>query len=192
MNDWIQLRSDILDHVDGLLSIEKRKKITKIIDEDPKAREFYEETAKLRETLKGLAPIKTSSNFDLLLRSRIQMEKSMNKRFLFNFSNQSSAIFAVAAIAILAFFLAPHFIENKTDKNIFSQKLEPLTTKQALAPSHQAPTSKQSIYYPTDQLISTSRGAAINSKSLNLRNTRSDSLQRKPDDPNIHTVDIEF
>jgi len=175
MSDWLQKRDEICDYVDGLLSPEKRKDLDNLINQEPEAREFYEEIKKIRSSLSSLKSIKATDDFDTVLRTRIRLENSISRRGFMASFNFPVAIATVTA-ALLAIFLFSEFSDGAATKADFAdsqnQFEEPASNN-----SSQATRS-----YPTRR---------VNSNTLRQRgDNRIDSLRSLPQDRPLITVEF--
>lgn len=171
MSNWIQLRSDILDYIDGLLPQEKRKIVDTLLQENAEAQEFFDEMKNLRTGLANLTPIKTSEDFDTVLRTRIRMEKSMHRRPLLTLSVPAAVALGVAVV--LAIFLVPKFSSD----NGLTLTSNGGSVANALSADEIEQTQPAPVHYPIDLVRLPSGGTAINSESLRERMNRPDSLR---------------
>ncbi len=100
------LQQDIFDLIDGLLPLQKRKEIKKLLENNQEAAQFYQKIKDLRSQLGSLQSVKTSPDFDSDLRARIRMEKRLGRSTLIpEYVRIPSLAFAGAA-AVMALFLA--------------------------------------------------------------------------------------
>jgi len=194
MTNWEKFEHEIFDYVDGLLSPEAKREIERRLEQQPEAQEFYTQIRTVKNTLRCLPAIKTSSNFDTVLRTRIQMEKSWSRRGLWT-GNVRVPAFAIVggAAAVMAILLWGPF---NTRNNITAGSL-PLSTNespyqventQQLAPTQSL---TQTVKYPMDVVPVSGRRGAIDSRVQrpNLSN-RTDSLRATSAERSIMTVEF--
>ncbi len=194
MTNWEQLEQSICDYVDGLLSAEARKEVEQRLDQDADAKELYTQLKALRNGLRSLPAIKTSPDFDTVLRTRIQMEKSFSRGGFLSGNVRIPAFVAVGAVVVVAVLLwgtisGPGSFQNRLNSTQFTgapvQSAGTNIPVSSIGATH-------AVKYPIDVLRMARRGTLIDSRSQrrNQEASRLDSLRMASPERPITTVEF--
>lgn len=188
MSDWEQLKDDIYDYVDGLLPSEARKAVARQIESNPEAGAFYREVVALRVSLKGLKHIQPPSDFDTVLRTRITMERSMNRQGLFAGSLRLPAAATIGALAVAALLLVFNLTNSELQTNQTVISSSPVGT----APDDRvaAPPQPAINYVPADPMDIDTRGTKLERLTSARDYTSRDSLRLRAQERRIRTVEF--
>ncbi len=180
-----QYEQDILDYLDGLLSVQARKDVEGRIASNADYQQFYNEIKSLRQQLKSLPAVKTSPDFDMVLLTRIRMERSIGKYGLPLGQMRLPLLVSAGALAALLLVFAggpSRFSSPETSTAYSSEVIDSTqgTTNQSFFAS--SPTTKNVVNYPIDKVTFAGKGTAIESRNSRGR-TAVDSLKatRQPD-----------
>jgi anti-sigma factor RsiW len=185
-----EMNQQIYDYIDGILSREERKIVEKKIEADSDFRAFYNKAMLIRRSLKGLARIKPSDDFETILRARIRVERSLRRRSFLDFPIRVPAyVFGAAVIVALAFA-----INNNLTGSNEPTALEPTATVVQGVSTLQPNVPAQRVNFPMDSFrmnADVHAGTPLNSKSFgesvdSLKNREPQSQSR------IRNVDYEF
>lgn len=110
MTDCKRLKDHLYDYVDGLLPNESRKTLEAHLEHCTECGAMLQNLYALKSRLQDLKPLKTSSDFDMILRTRIKMERSLNRGgFANNWPVKLPIYAASGALVILAAFFVFNF-----------------------------------------------------------------------------------
>ena len=152
MTDSERMQEEVYDYLDGLLSDQNRKAVQQKIENDPEYRSFYEDAIAVRNNLRHLRKLKTSDDFDTVLRARIKMERSLSRqRGFLGLPRMLPAYGAVAAVIALAFFMAPRLDEQPTPPTLSQESQSTQTPdSEQLPPLTQQPA--RNVNFPMDEV----------------------------------------
>jgi len=193
MTNWEQFEQDICDYVDGLLSPEAKRDTEKQLEQQPDAQEFYTQIKAIKNSLKYLPTIKTSPDFDTVLRTRIQMEKSLSRRGLWSGNIRVPAFAVVGAVAVVAIlFWGPFNTRNSATSGSLPFSTDASYRGDATPSRVTAQNGAPMVKYPMDVIPVSRRGTAIDSRGQrrNLEANRADSLRATSADRSIMTVEF--
>lgn len=186
MMNWKQFEQDVFDYIDGLLPAHAKKAIDKQLQEDPECLKFYNEIKLLRSQLKNLQPVKASSDFETVLRTRISMERSISRRGFLNGPKMAPVFAAVGAMALIVAF----FVYKISDIQLLKNNVVTSSNFNSSFPSFKTDTNNsikavqdlpRTVNYPMDQVnLTAGGGTSIDSRSLE-RQSRSKSDSSKGD-----------
>lgn len=187
MTNCNQFKEAILDYVDGLMTPEQKKMVTKHLDECSHCRDFYDETKHLRSQLKQLKPIRISSDFETVLRTRISMEKSLSRRGIATWPVKLPLYVAAGALIFMAALL---FYNNILINGQSANTLSFYSTTLAGDKSDdQIPNVSQKVY-TMDKIMMRGQGTPLNSESITKNSgTPPDSVKNNLP---LRSVAIEF
>lgn len=187
MTNCNQFRETILDYVDGLITPEQKKTVTKHLDECPQCRLFYDETRDLRNQLKKLQPIKMPPDFETVLRTRISMEKSLSRRGTVTWAVKFPLYAAAGALIFMAALLFyNNVLINGQSPNAVSFYSSSLAGDDS---ADQIPSLSRRVY-TMDKIMIPGQGTPLNSESLtNNSITPDDSIKSNL---RVRSVAIEF
>jgi hypothetical protein len=112
MKECKRFEEAILDYLEGLVSIGQRKQIEKHFENCLSCSNALKDMKNIRVLLRNLKPIRTSDNFETVLRTRISMERSLSRRGIINVPLRMPVYAAAGALVVLAAF----FIFNPGNK----------------------------------------------------------------------------
>ncbi len=191
MTNWEKLRNDICDYIDGLLPIEARKEIDRQLHENREAEQFYKQVSELRAQLRSLRPIKTSPDFDTVLRTRIRMERSLSRRGWLSDSVRVPVAVTVGALAVVTIV----FLFNISNLN---NNQAPMRSSAFPSYSASQVDSRNGVnngppvhYVPVDQFIPHG-GSPIDRLGTVDDRARPDSASRGMHGSPIMQVEVEF
>ncbi|MFQ5823153.1 MAG: anti-sigma factor family protein [bacterium] len=191
-----RFEGQIFDYLDDLLPNTQKKEIEKHFEECSRCSNAFKEIKNIRSLLRRLKTVKTSSDFETVLRTRISMERSLSRRGIINLPIKIPLYAAAGALLIIA----ASFILGSTN-NFFhaSNSNEPST----LVPSYSTDPNlsidsspnfqnlPEKVNYPMDWVNLSGRGASINSYELdNYSSAISDSIRDSIPAKKIHTVEF--
>jgi hypothetical protein len=159
MTESEKMQEEVYDYLDGLLSDQNRKMIEQKLASEPSYRSFLEDAKVLRRNLKHLPRLRTSEDFDTILRARIKIEKSLSRRRGFRYLPRfMPAYVTAAALLALAMFLLPSFDQQPTQPSF--------TVDQQATPLFEPPSgpevrsaSSPTVNFPTDVIRTGSSNA---------------------------------
>lgn len=177
-----KLQQDIFDLIDGLLPIQKRKEIEKLLESNQEAADFYQDIKALRNRLSSLQSVKTSPDFDSELRARIRMEKRLGRSsFIPEYVRIPSLAFAGAAVVMVLFLV---FGPNSGNSDVNDQAEVPANI--------QSFQDSQQTFYTLDRIGLGNGGATqLNSEGQQRAASRRDSIRSK-DNFEKHIQVVEF
>ncbi len=186
MRNWKEFQSEVFDYVDGLLPDEQRKRLDKQMQASPAALEFFNEVRALRRQLKSLRQIKTSPDFDTVLRTQIQMEKNLSRRSLFGWTTNVPVALTAGALALVAvLFVAGSFQSDREMQIATARRLGSSAT------TFRSVGNSTGVNYPMDLVQSHGGGIKVDSRNRNQRaSANADSVQTLPKDRPIVTVEF--
>ncbi len=194
MKSCKQFEEVIFDHVDNLVSGEKRKELDQHLGQCPPCQEMFKNAKEVSIRLHNLNRIKTSSDFETVLRTRITMERSLNRGVFINWPMRlpTYAISGVLVI-LIAFFVASVmkgellFTNSKKSPGLPSLiSNQPIGNNSVIQNSSPA---AEAIHFPMDW--KTIRGTAINSTEYE-RNARARLDSAHTSIPKETIVPVEF
>jgi anti-sigma factor RsiW len=159
MSDSEKMQEEVYNYLDGLLSGQNRKLVEQKLQSDPEYRSFFADAKALRSNLKSLPGLKTSADFDTILRTRIKIERSLSRRRSFLTLPRFAPVYvAAAALLALAVFVSPRFNQQPTQPAV---TLGPQTTQIAEQPSAPKVNAQATpaMNFPTDLIGTSSRNA---------------------------------
>ena len=164
-----RFKDAIWDYVDGLLPTESRKNIEKHLKECTVCLTGHADAKALRSRLKSLRPLKTSANFETILRTRISMERSLRRRSILDGPMRFPAYVTAAALLILAAVFGANLKQSNT--------LSPQPSQFSVNSNPEGANSEQ-INYPVDVLDLSRRGTSLDSDAPRRAvSSRSDSTR---------------
>lgn len=197
MKSCKQFEEVIFDYVDNLISGEKRKELEQHFEQCPPCREMFKNIKALRSRLLILKPIKTSPEFETILRTRISVERSWNRGAFINWPMRLP-IYAVsgALVILIAFFVASvmkgELLFSDSKK---SSRASSIINSQPIIDNSVTQNSSrpaETIHFPMDwKAISSRRGTAINSAEYE-RNARARLDSTRTALPKETIVPVEF
>lgn len=191
MTNWEKFRDDIYDYVDGLLPLDEKKRIDKQLEDDEQARQFFDEVKALRTQLRGLSAVRTSGDFDTVLRTRIRMERSIGRRgWLFGGAVPLPAMLTAGAVVLLAAVLlfGPQSGPFSGESTVANSVLSGYPVSSGFGNGSSGATS---VRYVPAEPISVSRGVAIDRISQAAPNySKIDSTRERPADRPILPVEF--
>jgi len=193
MENCNQFQALIYDSIDGLLPTEKRKDIENHIQGCRECSQIYQGVKSVKQSLRALTPIKTSPDFETVLRTRISMERSLNRKS-FLYWPVGRPIFAAAAVGVLV--LAFFFI-NSSNNKLLTPNLQPVipsntfstygqNVRQTNQPYSNYSQTTQQVNYPMDVLELPRNGTAIESDSKSRQSTMHPDSLRSPEYENVN------
>ncbi|MFQ5603193.1 MAG: anti-sigma factor [bacterium] len=181
--NWLE--DKVFDYVDGLLPNDKKKELENHFKNCPDCRNSYQGVKSVRVQLKKLSPLKTSPDFETVLRTRIKMEKSLKRRGTETWPVRIPLYAATGAlIALAAFFVLNNsnrpFYGNQANNPPFLPPSQSIPIQNISQPSSAAlGGGSVNIHFPMDQLNLNQRGTPINSVELEKYSTsNSDSIKK--------------
>jgi len=112
MTDCKRLKDHLYDYVDGILPKESRKLLKEHLEQCPECESVLQNLNALKSQLQTLKPLQTSPDFDMILRTRIKMDRSLNRGGLVNWPMKLPIYAASGALVILAAFFILNFGNN--------------------------------------------------------------------------------
>jgi len=195
MGNCEKFMEKIFDHVDSLLPNDKKKEIENHLDECLQCRGIYDDAKQIRQQLHGLNPIKTSLDFDTVLRTRIRMERSLNRRGILDWPFRLPVYAVAGSLAVItAFFILGDFRTsrgiNPNQPQIISQSQGNLSSADFSNVNTQL---REQVRFPMDKFPVLGKGTAIDSNELQRSsNARQDSLRGDISRGPIQSVEYEF
>lgn len=171
MNFCDNTESKIYDYLDGELEGRAKTEVTEHLQNCPDCAELYERLKSLRTSLRNLHHLKTSRDFETVLRTRISMEKSLNRYSVQNWPIRIP-IYATAGVVML---VAALLIFNSNKRDLSTTFYIPREA-QTVMPSdtNVARDQEEHVNYPWD--IMEPPGFSISSNGIDRSIlTRSDS-----------------
>jgi len=187
MTDCNRLKDHLYDYVDDVLPNEPRKRLEQHLQHCPDCEAVFQNLMYLKNRLKTLKPLKTSSDFDMILRTRIKMERSLNRGRFANWPVKLPIYAASAALVILAAFFVFDYNSGFRGGNQGSTPSQ-FAGAMNTGESTQAP---ESVVFPMEVMSFNNSGAAINSENLRLKQeTLADSSRGRSFESNVKTVEF--
>lgn len=196
MKDCKRFEEKILDYLEDLLPIGQRKDIEKHIQNCTSCSNTSKDIKKVRALLRDLEPIKTSDDFETVLRTRISMERSLSRRGIINWPIRIPLYAAAGALVVIAAF----FILNSTNRYFpagSSDETSNLVPSYTTNPNLSKDTSTnfqnlpEKINYPMDWVDLSGRGVPIRSQEIDrFSSTRTDSVQDSYPAKAVQTVEF--
>jgi hypothetical protein len=191
MGNCEKLMEKVFDHVDGLLSSDKKKEIEAHLEQCSACRALFTDAKNIRQQFRGLKPIEASGDFETVLRARIRMEKSLNRRGIFEWPMRLPIYAVAGSLAVITAFFV--FTESRNNARINSNQSPFIsqTIERSAGSTTSAPTIRQQVRFPMDKVpFADNRGTALDSDELQRSRIDSirGSIQRSP----IQTVEFEF
>lgn len=194
MTDCKSVQEKIFDYIDGLLPVEFRKSFNKHTDQCRHCSSVFDNLKALRAQLQSLKSVKTSPDFDTVLRTRISMERSLRRRSVLN---RPIRVPIYAAAGTLA-FIAAFFIFNLSESPL--RKNGPLNVTSSFSSSQISSNNSKQVRQNTSQIIfpmefvAVEGGSSISSAaSENRASTRTDSAREAVPESGIQPVGaVEF
>jgi len=183
-----EMNQQIYDYIDGELSREERRVVEKKIEEDPEYREFYNRAMLVRRSLKGLARIKPSDDFETILRARIRVERSLKRRSFFDSPLRVPAYaFGAVVLIALTFIVTGNLSGPDSQPGLESPSaiVEGVSTVQPNPPA-------QRVNFPMDSFRMNAdlrAGTPLNSQSFS---DPVDSVEIRESQGRVRNVDYEF
>lgn len=189
MNPCNQLKTLFSDYIENALDAAQAESVKSHLNRCPECRDTVSRLKGLKSVMRKLNPIRVSPDFGTILRTRIRIETSMERKSvlgnIFGGTTRVPAYVASFAIVILVVFL----IRSQLDRNNGSNNAAAISTfttvnGQVLAPTDSEYTSfniEDQIHYEMGQMYL----SATTSESLKYQNKTgkdSDSLIFRQDD----------
>lgn len=186
MKDCNRLKDHLYDYVDEVLPNESKKRLEQHLESCPDCETVLQNLRLLKNQLRTLKPLKTSSDFDMILRARIKMERSLHRGGFANWPVKLPIYAASAALVILAAFFVFDFNSGLRRSN---QGNKPSTFASGLN-TGQSTQSPETVVFPME-VMPFNNGAAINSENLRLQQeTLADTSRGLPFERNVRTVEF--
>ncbi len=189
MENCNQFQALIYDSIDGLLPNEKRKEVENHIQGCCECSQIYQGVKFVKQSLRALTPIKTSPDFETVLRTRISMERSLSRKG-FLYWPVGRPIFAAAGVVVLV--LAFFFI-NSSNNRLLTANQPPIPSntygqnaRQTNQPYSNYSQTTQQVNYPMDVLELPRNGTAIESDSKSRQSTMHPDSLRSPEYENVN------
>ncbi|RMF62906.1 MAG: zf-HC2 domain-containing protein, partial [Calditrichaeota bacterium] len=173
----------IFDYVDGLLSIKNRKEVDRHIKGCNTCRDLYHRATDIKAKLKALPRIKTSSNFETILRTRISMERSLSWRAFRWRANVPMYAISIAVVVVAVFLVA-----NLRSSNPVSLTLSQPTV--STQPQANFNADSQTVNFPLDVVRLQGGGTPLNSEAVQRDNSTPKDSTRDFLPENVHTVEF--
>lgn len=190
MGNCEKFMEKIFDYVDGLISPDKKREIESHVGECSNCRNLFTDAKNVRQQLRNLKPVKTSADFDTVLRARIRMERSLNRRGIFDWPLRLPIYAVAGSLAVItAFFILSEskssFRANPSQSPFISQSLKNNSSSDRSA-------FRQQVRFPMDKVpFAEGRGTPLDSDALE-RNSRADSIRGAIPRGSIQSVEFEF
>lgn len=190
-----RFEDDIFDYVDGLLFGPRKKELDKHFEECSPCSRAFEEIKRVRSQLRKLRPLRTSADFETVLRSRISLERSLRRGALNNWPVRIPLYAAAGALIVIATLFV---LQPTNDNTITGNFNKPLNIGPSLPNpnlSDDSNTNSQShqenIFYPMDEMKLSVKGVPLNSGEMDRRfPAKSDSVQNPLSTQRIQTVEF--
>lgn len=170
----------IFDHVEGLLPHEFRQEVNEHFQSCHRCSNIYSTLLGVKTQLRSLKPVKTSADFETVLRTRIRMERSLSRRSFFAKPIGIQIYAATGAFIVLAAFF---FLGSWTNPFRQSDSIPPISTNQTLSQRKFTPlgssdsrdSRQPQVHYPIDWM----HGTPISSSELEKHSSARDDSVRK-------------
>ena len=189
-----EFEDKIFDYVDGLLLGSQKKEVEKHFQKCAQCSSIFIEIKKIRSQIHKLKRLKTSADFVTVLRSRISMERSLQRGLLRNWPIRIPLYTAAGALIVIATVIVFQLTKNKTlTGNIAEPRnLVPSLSNQTLSNSNSdLQNLHEKIYFPMDEIKLSGRGVPLSSDKLDDHpSAKSDSVQDSSPTKRIQTVEF--
>ncbi len=189
MTDWKQLQAEILDYLDGLLPAQGRRRVEQVLAENSEAQTFCDEMKLVRQQLRSLPVVKPSPDFNTVLRARIRMERSLERRSYFSWPGAIPVTVGAAALVLIAVFMIAPMLRTQNQPQLATREASKPSLAERRSTLQTHPAASRPVNYPMEQ-VSLSGGIPVNSTSLRARSVRPDSAGAFSREP--QPVSIEF
>ncbi|MFQ5864904.1 MAG: anti-sigma factor family protein [bacterium] len=196
MKDCKRFEEKILEYAEGLLPIAQKKEIERHVENCFSCLNALKDLRSVRSLLRGLKPLKTSDDFETVLRTRISMERSLSRRGIINRPIRIPLYAAVGALVVIAAFFVlnstnkyfPTMGSNEPANSVPSYLANPTLSRDSSTNSQNIP---EKINYPMDWVNLSGRGISISSQETDkLSAARSDSVQDSYSAKAVNTVEF--
>lgn len=188
MENCKQIQELIFDSVDGLATTEQRKAVEEHLQKCNSCLQLYEGVAAVKAALKQLTPLKTSPDFETVLRTRISMERSLSRKGVLQWPARGSVLTFAGAAAITMAILFVNFSGHEP----LTQSPPPAVSSYSTTPNpanstfaKQPYTQATHVKFPID-IIDSKSGTPIEYDTQ--RSPKPDSLQNMY----LENVNLEF
>ncbi len=186
----------IFDYVDNLIPSDKKREVESHVKECLSCRGIFDDAKALRQQLRGLRALKTSPDFETVLRARIRMEKSLSRRGVFNWPFRLPVYAVAGSLAVItAFFIFTNsqtiFRSNSNRSPFISQTIN--ENPAAGNGANLGSTVRERVRYPMDKVpLTIGRGTRLDSDELRRSAAlRPDSARANQPLP-VQVVEFEF
>lgn len=185
----------IFDYVDSLIPADKRKEVQGHLEECPECRSVFDDAQAARKQLHSLKRVKTSPDFDTVLRARIRMEKSLTRWGRLDWPLRLPIYAVAGSLAVItAFFILSDF-ENNSRANFNNPQVisQPYTQASSNALSNVSAAPREQVVFPMDKISPLlGKGTPLNSDELQrTSNAGEDSVLGVPNRA-IQSVEFEI
>ena len=185
----------IFDYVDGLLLGWQKKEVEKHFEKCDRCSSTFIEMKKVRSQIQKLKRLKTSTDFVTVLRSRISVERSLQRGFLMNWPIRIPLYIAAGALIVIATVIVFQLTKNKTftgnineHRNLVPSLSNPILSKKS---NSNLQNFQEKVYFPMDEIKLSRRGAPISSDELDSNSSaKSDSVRDSFPTKRIQTVEF--
>jgi hypothetical protein len=183
----------IFDYVDNLIPSDKKREVENHVKECLNCRGIFDDAKAIRQRLRGLRVLKTSPDFETVLRARIRMERSLSRRGIFDWPSRLPVYAVAGSLAVItAFFIFTNSQNSNSNRTPFISQ----TINENHAAGNSAnlgPTVRERVRYPMDNVpLTIGRGTRLDSDELRRSATlRPDSARANQPLP-VQAVEFEF
>lgn len=195
MESCERFESLIFDNVDGVVQGTQKKALVDHLNQCPACLSLSEDLKAAKLQLNSLKRLRTSQDFETVLRTRISMERSLSRRGAFQWPMKIPAYVAAGALVVVALLV----VFNPSRSPVVSGYLvNPTDTFSSRSPDVvEANTSNiatqnriESIQFPWDE-VPLGKGISLDSQGWGDRGlTKPDSGRPLVDERGLHTVEF--
>ncbi|NIR52342.1 zf-HC2 domain-containing protein [candidate division KSB1 bacterium] len=168
MESCKKFEEKVFDYIEGLLPKESKKEVEGHFEQCQHCSNLLREIRGVKERLHKMRSLKTSPDFETVLRTRISMEKSLRRRS-FNGPIGISIYAATGALTVLAAFLLLGTFNGEFRSDVAKETSVVASPNNGTNPNLSNPdirNSSSKVNFPIDHLSIPSRGTAISSMEL--------------------------
>ena len=184
------MEEQVFEYIDGLLSIESRNRVDRHLESCTKCKHIFDDAKQLKEQLRNLTGLSTSQDFDMVLRTRIKMEKRLNTGLFTRPVRvpMYAAAVAIIIIAVFAGFNLNRGVAPNQQQNPYATSLPAPGSLQGFGGGQQPGSQEENVVFPMD--VMPVGGTPLRSQSPLKTFAGPDSIRNGREPNRIQTVEF--
>lgn len=188
-----RFEDEIFDYVDGLLFGPRKKELERHFEECSPCSRAFKEIKRVRNRLRELRSLRTSADFETVLRSRISLERSLRRGALNNWPIRIPLYAAAGALIVIATLFVLQPTKDNTGNINKPLNIVPSLSNPNLSDDSNTNSQihQENVFYPMDEMKLSVKGVPLSSGEMDRHSpAKSDSVQNSRPDQRIQTVEF--